>query len=697
MAPAGAAPSAALAGWAEAERGRFAPWLAVGLIAGAVCYFSLRTEPWAWSGALALALAVGALAAGWRHGLARGAAAMALAAALGFAAGQVETALALPDEPVPRTAVVLSAVVRGVDVLPEGRRLVLEQVRTALDRPPLRRLVRVRMKRGDGQEVAAGDRIAVRALLRAPQPPAYPGAWDQQREAWFAGVAAGGTALDPVRVVAHDGEGGVAAWLQGVRDAVGARAMDAIGGTEGAVAATLLTGSTRAIPEDDRAAFRDSGLAHLLAVAGLHIGTVMGLVMLLSRFGLAAWPHAALHWPTKPIAAALALAAGAAYAVLTGLHVPTLRSLAMAALVTLAILCGRRAVSMRALALAATVLVLLAPHEVMGVSFQMSFGAVAALIAGYEALRPALAVLRRRRVLAHAAALVLTSLLAGTASAPFAAYHFGHVQIWSVAANVVAVPITAFLVLPLGLLALALMPFGLDQPAFDAMGWGLARVVDVARAVASWPEAARWVPPMPAWGLGLLALGLATLCLWRTRVRLAGLGLILAGVGSAWVVAPPDLVISSDGRLIALRGADGAYMAQALPGLSSFVRDAVQTHLSGVPFRPLGPPVCDATTCRAGPLLVLRNRVFRAGCVGVGLVVSAEPARGVCPAAGLLDRFSVWRDGAHAVWIGREGRISVLSDRAHRGQRPWVPGLPVPRARVPGLPMAPVDPLPPWF
>ena len=689
----------ALRRWAERERGRFMPWLALAMVAGALQFFALHDDPAAWAGPAALLAAVLACVLSFRWPGLRGLTMLAAATALGFAAAQAGAARALPLEALPSRAVVLSAVVRGVDVLPEGRRLVLEQVRLAPDQPALQRLIRVRMKRGDTTLVAAGDRVQLRSVLRAPAPPAYVGAWDLQRDSYFAGIGGGGTALNPVVVLEHAAPSGWRSWVQGVRDAIGGRTLAALPGREGAVAATLLTGSALAIPTVDREAFRDSGLAHLLAVAGLHIGIVMGLVMLVTRLALAAWPHAALHWPTKAVAAVAALLAGATYLLLTGAHVPILRSFAMASLVTLGIVVGRRALSLRGLALGAGALVLLAPSEVVGVSFQMSFAAVLALISGYEALRPVLARLHGRgwrRVAAHGAGLVLTSLLAGTASAPYGAYHFGHVQLYFIAANVLAVPLTAFWVMPLGVLGLVLMPLGWERLAFVPMGWGIDGILWIAHGVASWPAATLAVPPMPGWGLAVFSLGLAWLCLWRTWPRLAGAPVMLFGLLSPLATPLPDLMVSPDARLIAVRDG-GSYRVQARSGAGRFVRDAWQDHLAAGPLLPMtddAPPGCDALTCRIGPVLLLRNATHAASCDGVALVVSAEPARGVCRGAGLLDRFSVWRDGAHAVWLNGDSAPTVVSDRMNRGSRPWVPGLPVARRVMPNLPVAPNEPLP---
>ncbi len=278
-------------------------------------------------------------------------------------------------------------------------------------------------------------------------------------------------------MLVHARPHGIGAWWQGLRDGIAARMIAGLPGPDGAIAATLMTGTPTAIPASDRAAFRDSGLAHILAVAGLHMGIVMGLAMGFSRLLLACSERASLRWPCKQIAAGAALAVGFLYMALTGMHVPIQRSFAMASLVVLGLLLGRRVISLRGLAVAAAALLLLSPEQVVGVSFQMSFAAVLALISGYEAMRPWLRRLRGEGgfwpwLRTHLATLALTSLLAGTAALPFAAYDFGRVQVYYVVANMVAVPITAALVMPAGLASLLLMPAGLERagPGADGLG-----------------------------------------------------------------------------------------------------------------------------------------------------------------------------------------------------------------------------------
>ena len=688
--------------WIEAERGRYVPWLAVSGMAGVAAYFAQRAEPPGWVGLMAALGALLACVLGWRRPVPRAVCLVALAAAAGFLSAQLQTRRALPIEAIPAKAAVLTGVVRGVDILPEGRRVTLSGVRLTPDAAPLARTVRVRLRRGDAGELAAGDRIQLRSLLRAPAPPAYPGAWDLQRDAFFSGLGASGYALNPAVPLERAQPTGPVAVLQGLRDGIAARVMAGLPGAAGAVAGTLLTGTTASIPQADREAFRDSGLAHLLAVAGLHIGIVMGLVMGATRLLLATIERTALHWPNKAIAGCAALAVGGCYLLLTGAHVPIMRSFAMACLVTLGIILGRRALSLRGLTLAAAAVMMIAPNEVAGVSFQMSFAAVLALISGYEALRPLLARLHgdglRRRVLSHVVALTLTSLLAGTASAPYGAYHFGHIQLYFIVANLLAVPLTAFWVMPTGLAALTLMPFGMEQLALAPMGWGIEGILWIGRTVASWPAATLAVPAMPGWGLVVFSAGLAWLGLWRSRARLASVPVMLAGLLSPLAAPPPDVLMSSDARLIAVR--DGGYWLQSRSGASKFVRDAWRDHLASGPLQPLQegrPTSCTATACRIEPagLLLLRDASRAMDCAGVRLLISTEPARGECPAGvPYLDRFSVWRDGAHAVWLAPDGP-RILSDRANRGDRPWVPPPPRPRVNIPNLPMAAAEDLPP--
>lgn len=307
-----------------------------------------------------------------------------------------------------------------------------------------------------------------------------------------------------------------------------------------------------------------------------------------------------------------------------------------------------------------------------------------------------------RRAAAWLAALVLTSALAGTASAPFGAYHFGAVQLYYIVANMVAVPITSVLVMPAAVLALVLMPFGLESPAVVPMGWGVQGLLAVGQAVSAWPQAVIPVPHIAPWGLAAYSLGLAWLAIWRTRLRLFGLLGIAAGLLSAPLYRPPDILVSADARLIALR-AGTALHVQRTASASSFVLESWLQRLGLRDWRPMpgagmasadGAVACGGTTCtlRLGPVVQLVRGAPDAASCAATLVISAEPLRLDCPGVRVIDRFTVWREGSHAVWLTPAGAW-IVTDRASRGDRPWVTPLRTRTRQQPGrvLPPAQVD------
>ncbi len=683
------APPSRVAAALAAQRDRLFLWLPVCMGVGVLLYFSLTKEPPGWWGA-AVALPAVAAAMALRPGPARWVVFGIAAAGLGFAACEWRTARAPPLAPLPMRAVVVEGQVVGVDLLAEGRRIAIEAAR--LDgAPPLIRTLRVRLRARDATPLAVGNRVSVRARLLAPPWPAYPGAADFQRKAFFDGVAGSGFALGSARVVGQDKVDRFGLMMRALRDHVVTRILAALPGPEGGIAAALLTGVVTAIPEADLVAFRDSGLAHLLSVSGLHMAIVVGLVMASVRLGLALAETPALRLPSKQIAALAALVGGGLYLLLTGAQVPTLRSYLMAAVVMVGVMSGRPAITLRSLALAALVVLATTPEQLIGPSFQMSFAAVLALIAGWEAMRLRLLALRTRsgmagRIGLYVAGMVLTSVLAGLATAPFAAYHFERAQLWSVAANMAALPLTSVLVMPAGVIALLLMPFGLEPLALLPMGWGITATLWIAHGVAGWPYAAVNVPVMPNWGIGCVTGGMLLLALWRGKLRQAGIPLLLAGMAAPWTAAPPTAVVTQDARMIVLASAEGSLMHRQT-GASRFAQGQLERLFRSDGFAPLP---CTTPACRpeGSSTLLVREPSRRMACGEAALVVSPEPLRGACRGKPAIDRFDVWRNGAHAAWM-ENGAVRIVSDRALRGARPWVPPVPQPRARTQQVPKQP--------
>ncbi len=312
----------------------------------------------------------------------------------------------------------------------------------------------------------------------------------------------------------------------------------------------------------------NAGLAHLLSISGLHFGIVTAFMFFVVRQGLALIPFVALRFPIKKWAAVSAFAGACFYLVFSGASIPAQRSFVMIAIVLLAVLLDRTALSMRLVAWAAVAVLAISPESLLGPSFQMSFAAVVELIAVHETTERRFQVWRGgagwlRRGGLHLAQIALTTLVAGLATAPFALYHFNRFTAYALAANLLAIPLTSFWIMPWAVVATALMPFGLEPWWLHPMAWGIEGVVLVAREVAAWDGAVSLLPAMPAWGLAAISIGGLWLCLWTRRWRLAGLPVIAAGLASIALSKPPDILVSGDGRLMAVRSGSGELMVSS--------------------------------------------------------------------------------------------------------------------------------------
>lgn len=653
--------------WIEAEHGHFFLLLPIAMGSAILLYFALPVEPPLWLGGMLLTLPGVILAMCWRLPYVRFAAFLALAAALGFARAEWRTASLPAMVQIPSGVSALSGFVLRIEALPHGTRVLLRAPKIN-DGPTLSRTIQVKLKAGDTPP-QPGTLIKCDALLFAPQSPAYPGGWDQSRDYYFANIAAEGVALTNLWTIHAAPSDHFYDLLQMVRGKITQTLLSTLPLSTGSVAVTLLTGDEQIIPPNERQDFVLSGLAHILAVAGLHVGIVMGLFFVLTRWLLSRIAWVALHWPCKPIAAVVALAAGGGYALLTGAHLPILRSLDMACLATLGVIMGRRVISLRGLGVAAMALMLAMPEMVLSASFQMSFSAVAALIAGYEAIHPLWSkfhLMRRGigKVLLVFMELAFTSLLAGGASMAFAAYQFQQITPYWIPANLIAVPLTALWIMPLGLAGLVLIPFHLAWLCFYPMGWGIGVIVWITQHIATWPDAQIIVKLVPGCAILLYAAGLAWLCIWRSKVRLAGIGGIAFGLAVAIMATPPTILVSANADLIAIHNNNKVFLISQHK-IGRFTLEQWRYVWGNYPETPAQ---CSADTCLIGR--VLYANVAVTDCQGANLLVSPVPQPG-CRGVVALDKTRATQDGALEAWVEPSGAVSWRSDKSWQGHRPW--------------------------
>jgi competence protein ComEC len=569
-------------------------------------------------------------------------------------------------------------------------RLTLDQV-VLSDRSPERTPERVRVAlHGDQSHLRAepGQTVILTAHLAPPDGPVEPGAFDFQRMAFFDRLGAVGYTRVPALLwsPAAPGEQWINRSRAQIRSAVEAR----IEGAPGAFSAALLTGDRAGIGQDVLEDLRRSNLAHLLAISGLHMGLLAGIVFGAVRVVLALVPPVGLRLPSKKIAAVVALAAGAVYLALSGGNVATERAFVMVGVMLGAVLFDRRALSLRSVALAAVILLMAQPEALLEPGFQMSFAATVALVAGFSSLREfsmGADGAPRRRLPGWASpvfTLVFSSVLAGLATAPIGAAHFNRLSSYGLLANLMAVPVMGTAVMPAAVLAGVLAPIGLEAPALWVMEQGTRWILWVAAFVAGFDHSVRHVPQPSAAVLPLIAIGCLWMILWRGSKALAGVPVVLAGLVIWSTAARPALLISSDGGIVGLLTAEGRSLSAPKGGGFAARQwlendgDAADQPLAASRPGFEGPAVERRFAFGNWQALQIKGKsapdALERACESADLVILAgfspkEARKGPCV---LIDAALLRRTGAVALTDLGEGRLRL--DPARHRARLWTGG-----------------------
>ena len=576
----------------------------------------------------------------------------------------------------------------------------LSTERPVLSRPPER--VRIVVS-GDHDIMGPGDRYEGLVRLRPPSGPAFPGSYDFAFAPYFEGLGAYGFSLGSPRPRSDVGADDIPLTfverlkiaVADLRGSVTDRIRSVIPGQPGAVAAALVTGQRSGIDETTTEALRATGLAHILAISGLHVALVAGFAMVAIRRTLVFAGPLALHWPIKKIAAFCAIFVSTFYLVLSGASVATERAYLMLLVMLLAVLFDRPAITMRNVSIAAILILAVTPHAVMTASFQMSFAATIGLVGVYGAYsrrRNRRSRLRKdgptRVILVFLIGTAATALIAGLATAPYAIFHFQRFAPFGLVANLLVMPIFALLIMPMALVGVVLMPFGLDTVPFVLVGIGLDVVIGVASELANrLPDQSTGLVHPAA--LVVLTLALLVFCLPVGRLRWLAVPVLVTGLAFATQrAAPPELLIFEDGKTFALL--DGGAIAYSKARPNSFVADQwdrayssegrprgvipglddCETKLCGfstrsgitvaytTDYRLLG-SACDSADiaivaraarirdCRSGAHLVTLRTLRRSG----SLAVTRNPATGeIAVTRSILEQPAAWNRHRHAPW-----------------------------------------------
>lgn len=680
--------------WLEAERDQLPLWLPVMLAVGIAGWFLLPDQV-AWLALIAAAL--GMALAGLAIGLSRRSGVALLVGGLAIAAGCAlvwakANWVAAPVLARPAIAEFTADVERVQQLAAKDSVRVVLRPKDAAELPPR---IRVNIANADAPPgLARGDRLKLRARLMPPPHASLPGGYDFARTAWFQGLGATGKAFAPIERLSAAPDGG------SLRERLGAHIKGSLGARPGGIAVALVTGDQGNVTEADADAMRRSGLTHLLSVSGLHITAAVGAAMLLTLRLLALSPTLALRWPLMLIAAGAGAVTGIAYTLISGAEVPTVRSLVAALLVLAGMGLGREALTLRLVASGALVVLLIWPEALIGPSFQLSFAAVTAIVALHEHPRMRAFTAAREegplfRMGRGAIALLLSGIAVELALAPIALFHFHREGLYGALANIVAIPMTTFVVMPLELLALIFDLVGAGAPFWWATGKAIDALLWIAHTAGHAPGAVALLPGMAIGAFALMLAGGLWICLWRTRLRWAGALPFMVGASWALLTPAPELLVTGDGRHLAVTDRQGGY-ALLRPRAKDFVRgmlaeaagvDGELADLDDLPGAACTADTCLAAVTRGGRtwrVLATRSAyllpiaAMNRACAAADIVVSDRRLPRSCKPRWLkLDRPALAMSGGVTVTFGVPPSFRVTSAAGDR--HPWTRAGPVTR------------------
>ncbi len=683
----------------EAEHRRLFLWFPVASGAGVILYFIADREPYLplCAGATLVLTVLAVLTRGHRRVMVCLIGAAALFGGM-TSAGWRTARLAAPV--LERIRIVsVQGYIEEMDFRREGARFVLRVSASDgldVDKTPYR----IRLTTRRTPDVEAGAFVEVKARLLPPSRAAQPGGYDFARDAWFARIGAVGNVLGRIELAEAPEPPDI--WLRAgmaldrARNQLARRVDTIVGGDSGAIAAAMVTGKRDLLSEDAKTLIREAGIFHVITISGVQMTLVAGIFFLGLRQMLALSRTLALNYPIKKWAAASAMVAAIGYDIATGSRIGTERALFMTLIMLGAVLLDRHALTMRNLAFAALAVLVVQPEALLGASFQLSFAAVGALVAVYEARAAARLREGANEIVVPAKArsgwsrhrehglrqALFATFCATSATASFMAYDFHELNPYVLVGNPLTLTIIEVFAVPGALLGTLLYPFGLDAFVWHYVGIGIAIILWAARLVGSLPGSSLHLPAFAPWSLAFLAMGVLSAVLWRTTLlRLTAVPFVAIGLMGAATGPSFDVAVAQGGDAVAVRQADGRL---AVIGNRPSAFDAEQWLRADADGRVAKSVIlkeaCDKTGCVArladgrAVAVDLEQAAFAEDCMRATIVVTPLFAPTGCAAPLVIDRDSLRRTGAVTLKADKGSeRFIVRTARAPDEDRPWSP------------------------
>ncbi|MDR0753254.1 MAG: ComEC family competence protein [Holosporaceae bacterium] len=400
------------------------------------------------------------------------------------------------------------------------------------------------------KDYVPGSEVLFRIILSPLQPQAFPGAYDFKKQQYFRGISARGYITIPPKILKEPKSTTLHLLIKQLRHSIDKKIEKYLPQETASVAKALITGNKSGVPINIRNNFANSGIAHLLAISGLHMGIIGFFVFWFFRVLFCCFPTICMFFDVKKTAAAISWITVLLYLCISGSSVPSIRAFIMHTLVICAIFAERRAISMRSVAIAATLIMIFSPEVILFPSFQMSFGAVIAIVALYES---------RWNFSGFAKTLfdiLATTIVASIPTTIFSMCTFNQLTLNSVLANIISIPLMSFLVMPLAVISLLLIPFDAEKLLIICLGYGVQLLIKISELAAQLPGSYFAMSTPTSANMAIFIFSGLILTLIQHRVRFLGIIGLAIGCVYYYFSSTPDIFISPKSKVIGIKTID---------------------------------------------------------------------------------------------------------------------------------------------
>ena len=574
------------------------------------------------------------------------------------------------------------AEIEEIEVRGDEKKLLLKNVKF-IKRPDVSQLKRVKLVvRTRTKNIEKKDRIIVDANLMSPPEAVLPGSFDYARYAFFQEIGAIGYATGNIKII-EKGNPENLSLIAKVKIAVFNSFYASMESKYAAIATALFLGDSKKIDNHTYEKVRISGIAHLFAISGMHIAFVAGLIFLASNIIFSKIYHPDVKVNSKKISAVITVCFSLFYLLLANAPISAQRAFTMTMLVLIGILMDRKTTPLRALSFAAVVILLLTPEALLSASLQMSFSACLSLIYGFEFLQKT-SILNFSsetrlitKLMIYFLSIVLVSILTTLATSIFIIFHFKNFSTYSVITNLLAIPLTEFVIMPFGILGMMLIPFKLEFLGYSPMEFGIKLLLQISNAIASLPHSIIKINTVGNTCLFSYVLGCISFMVFKGRLRHICLIFFVISVYEFLSYKLPNIVISKNAKMIAVKDLkdDKLYLISGFReryikkiweqelGLKKLGKD----HLKGICMDGM------CSTPEYGLLVIFKEKHFATICQDeIKIVINlTENKNRVCKGSCVsINKQGLENNGTHMIWMDKNN-IRIKSNEDYRFQKPW--------------------------